>query len=109
MADAFSRAVPLLERDVVATLGEAYRQMVLDAAALIVSSELPRRADSLVERVQQEIHDTFVDTTWPACPRHARHPLWYHDDGSWWCEHDRAALCKLGDLGELKSPPKARG
>lgn len=27
-----------------------------------------------VEDLQQRLHDTFVDTTWPACPRHRRHP-----------------------------------
>ena len=101
MIDAFTRAVPLLERDVVATLGEGYRQTVCEAAAFIVDYELPRHVDSLVQRVQQEFHDTFVDTTWPACPRHGRHPLWYHDDGSWLCEHDRVAFCKLGELGTL--------
>jgi hypothetical protein len=101
MTDAFTRAVPLLEMDVVATLGEGYRQTVRDAAAFITDNELPRHSESLVERVQQEFHDTFIDTTWPACPRHGRHPLWYHDDGWWWCEQDGVALCKLGDLSTL--------
>ena len=32
--------------------------------------------DQVVGDVQQYFHDTFVDTTWPACPRHPlRHPL----------------------------------
>jgi hypothetical protein len=30
----------------------------------------------VVDDVQQYIHDTFIDTTWPACPRHPNHPLW---------------------------------
>lgn len=102
MTDAFTRAVPLLERDVVGTLGEGYRQTVRDAAAFIVDNELPKHVgDSLVQRVQQEFHDLFIDTTWPACPLHHRHPLWYHDDGWWWCEQDRVALCKLGELVAL--------
>jgi hypothetical protein len=29
-----------------------------------------------VEDLEQRLHDTFVDTTWPACPRHRQHPLW---------------------------------
>ena|ERR1051326_3870316 len=101
MTDAFTRAVPLLERDVVATLGEGYRQTVRDAAASMIDSELPRYVDSLVQRVQQEFHDLFIDTTWPACSRHRRHPLWYNEDGWWWCEKDRVAVCKLGDLSTL--------
>ena len=103
MTDAFTRAVPLLERDVVATLGEGYRQIVRDTAAFIVDNELPRDVDGLVQEVQQRYHDTFIDTTWPACPRHRRHPLWYHEDGGWWCEQDRTAVCKLGDLATLSA------
>lgn len=102
MTDAFTRAVPLLERDVVATLGEGYRQTVRDAAAFIIANELPRHVgDSLVQRVQQDFHDSFIDTTWPACPRHGRHPLWYNEDGWWWCGKDRVAVCRLGDLSTL--------
>lgn len=101
MTDVFTRAVPLLERDVLATLGERYRQTVRDAAAFIKDNDLPRHASSLVQRVQQEFHDTFIDTTWPACPLHHRHPVWYHDDGLWGCENDRVAICKLGELSTL--------
>jgi hypothetical protein len=50
-----------------------------------------------VNDVQQYFHDTFVDTTWPACPRHPRHPLWYRA-GSWWCVQDGVAVASLGEL-----------
>src|SRR5215203_4696310 len=29
----------------------------------------------VVEDFQQLVHDEFIDTTWPACPLHHRHPL----------------------------------
>jgi hypothetical protein len=55
------------------------------------------RVQRAVDDVQQFLHDTFVDTTWPACPRHLNHPLWFRD-GSWWCEADGVAIAKLGEL-----------
>jgi hypothetical protein len=36
-------------------------------------------ADRLVQDVQQALHDEFVDITWPACPHHPNHPLWFKD------------------------------
>jgi hypothetical protein len=39
----------------------------------------------------------FIDTSWPTCPRHRRHPLWFRD-GAWWCETDDVAIAKLGEL-----------
>jgi hypothetical protein len=51
--------------------------------------------------VQEEFIETFIDTTWPACPAHGGHPLFYHADGWWWCEQDHVALCKLGELATL--------
>jgi hypothetical protein len=41
-------------------------------------------AIKLAENVQQQLNDTFVHTTWPACPLHPTASLWL--DG----EHDRA-------------------
>ena len=58
----------------------------------------------LVDEVQQYFHDTFLDTTWPACPQHPHHPLWFHDDG-WWCGEERMAT--FGALSE-KSVPKEK-
>ena len=47
----------------------------------------------------------FWDTTWPACPRHPNHPLWY-DQGreAWCCQQDDAALALLGELVSLRTP-----
>ena len=36
----------------------------------------------VAEEVQQWLHDTFLDPTWPACPEHRRHPLWLSDEVS---------------------------
>jgi len=59
--------------------------------------------EKLVEDVQQEIHDTFVDTSWPACPRHGGHPLWYRE-GAWFCERLQAPVAALGTLTEPPPP-----
>jgi hypothetical protein len=102
MTDACTRAIPLLERDVADTLGERYRGVVREATTYL--DDYGEGDDErLVENVQQEFHDTFVDTVWPACPRHRTHPLWYHGDGRWWCERDGVALCGLGELGTLST------
>ena len=107
MNKALNRLILLLEQDVVATLGEQYRHVVREAVEYL---EYPGAGydEKVVESVQQQFHDLFIDTTWPACPLHHRHPLWYHADGSWWCEQDRVALCKLGDLSTLSRRSEER-
>lgn len=87
----------LLTRDVVATVGERHRSLVGDAAAAVGVLEIDDLDNKLVEDVQQALMDTFVDTCWPECPRHGSHPLWYRA-GGWWCEKDRAEVCRLGAL-----------
>jgi hypothetical protein len=47
---------------------------------------------------EQYFHDTFVDTTWPACPRHPNHPMWF---GAGWWLADGRPLVRLGELGSL--------
>jgi hypothetical protein len=47
--------------------------------------------------VQQCVHDTFVDTSWPACPEHSNHPLWYVE-GWWSCKRSGARVAPLGGL-----------
>ena len=54
----------------------------------------------LVDDTQQYLMDTFLDTTWPTCPRHPNHPLWFRDE-AWYCEKDGEALAKLGGLREI--------
>jgi len=107
--------VRLLARDVVHTLGTQYLTVVHDLAANahalaigwiepdedgegdIVEKTQASYDQKVVDDVQQYFHDVFVDTTWPACPRHPHHPLWFRD-GAWWCETDRVALARLGEL-----------
>ena len=56
-------------------------------------ADLVRR---IVEDVQQRLQDEFVDTTWPACPRHPNHPLEY-GNGEWHCPRG-AIVVRLGEL-----------
>lgn len=99
--DALARPAELLRQDVASTAGSAHEPMVNAKAAELreydfgcADAELVER---LVESVQQEFHDRFIHTTWPACPRHPNHPLWYRG-GAWWCERDAVAIARLGGL-----------
>ena len=91
--------IQLLTNDVIRTVGGAHRATVMAEVrrALEFTDSVEAFAQKLVDDVQQDLHDTFVDTAWPTCPRHGRHPLWYRD-GAWWCEADRVALAQLGEL-----------
>ena len=100
---AFDEVVRLLARDVAATLGAAHARAVEDLAANVLRLEIEHRGDKCVEDVQQYFQDTFVDTTWPACPRHPNHPLDYAR-GAWHCPRDGATVARLGQL-----PPRASG
>lgn len=99
MADSFGLedAIPLLEQDVVRTIGPRHRGIVSDTAANIKALGIATRVEKLVTDVQQHFHDLFVDTVWPACPRHPAHPLSYRD-GAWWCDRDTVPVAALGDL-----------
>jgi hypothetical protein len=98
-----ARTVALLELDVARTLGAVHCHVVRDALEIVTLLDLDDPAAKLVEDVQQVFHDTFVDTTWPACPLHHTHPLWYAD-GAWWCEHDHAMIARLGGLPASPQP-----
>jgi hypothetical protein len=89
--------IPLLEKDVVRTLGPRYRAIVHDAAANVEALGIAARAEKLVGDLQQYFHDNEIDTSWPACPRHPSHPLSYRD-GAWWCERDAVPIAALGEL-----------
>ena len=52
----------------------------------------------VVEVVQQRLQDEFVDTTWPACPRHPNHPLEY-TTGVWSCPRG-GVVARLGELSK---------
>ena len=94
---AIERVTGALKCDVGATVGGGHESAVDDFAehgrSFIDDDE--RFTQWLVDEVQQYLHDAFVDTTWPACPRHPNHPLWFRND-SWWCDGDRIA--KFGQL-----------
>lgn len=92
-----TRAAELLERDVERTLGPGYGELI--EGEMLAVAELARDdlAYALVENMQQLLHDEFIDTTWPACPQHSRHPLWY-EDGAWWCTQDGVRIAPLGEV-----------
>lgn len=88
-----------LRQDVLTTLGPDHVKAVDDQASGI-AAWFPSPYlffEKALEEVQQMFHDTFVDTTWPACPRHPNHPMWFRD-GWWWCEQDNVQIAKLGEL-----------
>ena len=94
--------IRLLRRDVLATVGAAHDHDVRRLAAMVLEYRDPDDAvDKIVEDVQQYLHDTFVDTTWPTCPRHPNHPMWFRDY-AWWCEQDEVPLARLGELHNLR-------
>jgi hypothetical protein len=99
MLDAASskELVARLERDVARTVGDAHRALVAETAAQVQQLDIDDRDAKIVDDVQQALHDTFVDTVWPACPRHPNNPLWYRD-GAWWCERDAVVVAMLGEL-----------
>jgi hypothetical protein len=92
-------AIRALISDVAGTIGPEFESVVHDAAVLLrLSSPPPQRFDELlVERVQQVIHDDFIDTGWPRCPDHPNHPLWF-DHGWWTCATTGTRAARLGDL-----------
>lgn len=92
-----AEVLPLLQRDVAATLGPVHGQLIEDIAADVRELGDAGGADKLVNDVQQYFHDTAVDSKWPTCPRHGKHPLWYRR-GSWWCVEDGVVVARLGEL-----------
>jgi hypothetical protein len=90
--------VARLAQDVASTVGEQHLALIDHAAESLRVLDPPIDPAKLVDDVQQFIHDLFIDTTWPRCPVHHRHPLWYRD-GSWWCDRDHLAVAELGALG----------
>jgi hypothetical protein len=112
------RVPRLLIADAVATRGEWSRAAVLAAVAKMKENarlwlehgqslpEVQRDFDrELVDHFQQDVHDEQRDTTWPACPRHPNHPLWYDESRqAWCCQRDGATLVQLGELASLYPP-----
>jgi hypothetical protein len=92
------RIVILVTRDVLATVGPNFSDIVVEEAARIrlFAEAVPEYEQRVIDAVQQHLHDEFVDTTWPRCPLHPNHPLWY-SDGWWRCPH-AGAIAPLGEL-----------
>jgi hypothetical protein len=113
-----SLVVRLLLQDSVPTLGERARAEVLRLAANYETlarewleggqplDDAQRSFDrAVIDGLQQAAHDLFWDTTWPACPLHRRHPLWYDETReAWRCAQDPAVVAPLGSLADLRPP-----
>jgi len=104
------RLLALLERDIASTIGEEYRHWVGDSAQNAreyTDADTADLVQRIVDEVQQDFMDTFVDVTWPSCPRHPNHPLWFHD-GAWHCDRDRERLADLGGLDAIGAGASGR-
>lgn len=98
------RLVSLIARDLAATVGPGLDGIpIAEAARLrLFASTLSEFETRVVEDVQQRLHDERLDTSWPACPQHPNHPLWY-SDGVWHCATS-GVVARLGDLADVRSP-----
>lgn len=95
--DAYAQVTTLLVRDVVTTLGATRRAVVVDRANEVRALDLVDAGTKLVEDIQQYVHDSHIDTTWPQCPAHRNHPLWY-SAGQWRCSEPDGPRVALGSL-----------
>ena len=93
-----ARVVQLLVRDLRATTRAGHDYLALNNATRLRQfiDDVTSYIQCVVEDTQQDMHDEFIDTAWPRCPRHA-HPLWFRD-GAWWCERDGLRVAPLGEL-----------
>lgn len=98
--------VRLLLADVNATVGPGHESLARGNAARLrefIDDDPERYFRVVIDATQQDLHDEFIDTDWPKCPLHHRHPLWCHD-GAWWCEQDAVAIASVGKLRAHRSP-----
>jgi hypothetical protein len=97
-ADA-DRVARLLKQDLLETTGSAHESVIEEAInrTRMVTDDAADFERQVVDDVQQYLHDSFVDTSWPACPEHPNHPLWY-SDGWWKCDHSGRLVATLGGL-----------
>jgi hypothetical protein len=96
--------IRLLVDDLHARVGAGYDYLAANNAAWLREciEEAARYVQQVVDETQQDIHDGFIDTVWPKCPRH-KHPLWCRD-GAWWCEQDGLLVAPLGRLASAALP-----
>jgi hypothetical protein len=91
--------VSLLLHDVSNTVGDGYQAVIARVAAKhrLSATDLADYHSSVVDEVQQHMHDTFADTTWPRCPAHPNHPMWF--SAGWWrCYQLPEPVGRLGEL-----------
>ena len=98
-SEPFEQLFRLLLSDVAQTIGPECREEIGQFARSEVALNPHRTHDAreLVDAVQQYIHDCFIDTTWPACPRHPNHPLAFNGR-EWCCPADGVPAAALGQL-----------
>ena len=96
------RTVRLVLADVNGTIGPGHESIVrANATRLREFADDPHNyLERVAEATQQDLHDEFIDTDWPRCPRHGRHPLWFND-GGWWCQQDRVLIARAGELRSI--------
>jgi hypothetical protein len=101
-----ARAVALLTQDVEVTIGVGHDDLIRGEASTrreffnepdTIDVDSNEYLEKVAEEIQEYFHDLYVDTTWPECPFHRRHPLWLHD-GNWTCEQLRVPVARLGEL-----------
>ena len=94
-ADA-DRVMQRILHDIETTLGPGYDQIVISQSdQLRAYADLSWYSQRLIHDVQQCMHDLRIDTTWPRCPIHLRHPLWPEGD-DWRCGD--VIVAKIGEL-----------
>jgi hypothetical protein len=93
------RVVRLLSQDLKATIGSGHERLAVENASRLREfvDEPVHYVERVVDDTQQDVHDFFIDTTWPRCPRHRRHPLWFREN-AWSCEEDGVRIAQLGEL-----------
>jgi hypothetical protein len=104
-----AEVIARLRHDLAATLGDDHEQLVCQQVASIRTfvDEAEWFVRKVIEDVQQRLHDERIDTVWPRCPRHHRHPLWEHD-GAWVCEQDGIVVARVGQLARSAGEPVLR-
>ena len=76
------RIVRLLSQDLNATIGPGHAGLAVENASRLREfvDEPAHYVERVVDDTQQDVHDFIIDTTWPRCPRHQRHPLWFREN-----------------------------
>jgi hypothetical protein len=111
-SDDEARLISALDNDVGVTLGDAYAKFIRQQARSQRESvngpnhvhvDAEDYEQRVAEYVQQEFLDSHIDTTWPTCPFHTRHPLWVHKR-HWVCERLNVPVAPIGGLRATRAP-----